>query len=102
MWLVFERTRRHDAAYWPGRQVLAALDAVAWPLVWIAATLHFCDRCGLVGAMVVAVAALQALRRLRRAICANHRYFFTTWRWVRIGSIALLVGWLMKLYYVAT
>jgi len=102
MWLVFERTRRPDAAYWPGRQALAALDAVAWPLAWVAGTLFVRDRCGLVGAMVVAVAALQALRRLRRALCENHRYFFTTWRWARIVSVVLLVGCLMKLYYVAT
>lgn len=102
MWLVFARRHRLDAAYWSGRHALAVLDAVAWPIAWIAATLYVRDRCGLVGAMVVAVAALQALRRLRRAICENHRYFFSTWRWARIVSIALLVGWLMKLYYVAT
>ena len=102
MWLVFERTRRPDAAYWPGRQVFAALDALAWPLAWVAATLHVRDRCGIVGAMVVVVATLQALRRVRRALRENHRYFFTTWRWARIVSIALLVGWLMKLYLVPT
>ena len=102
MWLVFERMRRPDAAYWQGRQALSALDAVAWPLAWIAATLHFRDRCGLVGAMVVAVATLQALRRLRRALCENNRYFSNTWRWVRILSTMLLVGWLMKLYLVAS
>lgn len=61
MWLMFERARRHDAVYWPGRRVLAAIDAVAWPLVWIAAILQVRDRCGLVGAMVLAVASLQAL-----------------------------------------
>lgn len=102
MWLMFERARRHDALYWPGRRVLAAIDAVAWPLVWIAAILQVRDRCGLVGAMVLAVASLQALRRLRQALCENHRYFFTTWRWARILSTVFLIGWLMKLYFVAS
>ena len=35
MWLLVAREPRPDAPDWPGRRLLAAIDAVAWPLMWV-------------------------------------------------------------------
>ena len=35
MWLLVAREPRPDAPDWPGRRLLAAVDAVAWPLLWV-------------------------------------------------------------------
>ncbi len=91
MWLLLSRTPRPDAPSWRGRRSLAAIDAIAWPLAWIAAATHLPNRGGAVGAVIVAAAVVAALGRLRRALCRNHRYYFTMWRWGRL-VVALLVG----------
>ncbi len=36
MWFVFARAPLPDAPYWPGRRLLALVDAIAWPVAWIA------------------------------------------------------------------
>ena len=96
MWLAVAREPKPDAPYWPGRRLLAAVDAAAWPLLWVLVFSHAPKPVGLVGPFVAAVALLCALDRLRRALRVNHRYRFTTWRWGRIAAALLLVGAVLK------
>jgi hypothetical protein len=81
MLIVIPRAARPDAAYWPGRRALASVDAVIWPLVWIATVTSAQVDTGIVGRAVVAFALLFAVRRVHRAVWRNERYRFTTWRW---------------------
>ena len=98
MGLLIAREPVLDAPYWPGRRVLAALEAAAWPLAWVLLFSHAPKPVGLVGPFVAAVALLlRALGRLHRALRVNHRYRFTTWRWGRVVTALLLIGAIMKL-----
>ena len=97
MLLVVLRESRPDAPLWPGRRLLAAVDATVWPLAWVLLVKHVPAPVGIVGPFVVAVAALSAAIRLHRAIWINHRYWFTTWRWGRIVGALLLMGEVLKL-----
>ena len=97
MWLVVAREPKPDAPYWPGRRILAAVDAAVWPLLWVLVFIHAPKPVGLVGPFVAAVALLCALGRLHRALWINHRYQFTTWRWGRIAAALLLIGAVLKL-----
>lgn len=96
MWLLVAREPLPDAPYWPGRQLLAAVDAVAWPVLWVLLINHAPAPVGLVGPFVSAVALLCGLGRLYRALWVNHRYRFTTWRWGRIAAAFIVVGLVMK------
>ena len=97
MWLLVARERRPDAPYWAGRRLLAAVDAAAWPLMWMAGFSHAAVPVGLVGPLVVVLAVLCALGRLHRAVWINHRYWFTTWRWGRVVAALMLSGLVLKL-----
>ncbi|MDP1899283.1 MAG: hypothetical protein Q8K96_02360 [Rubrivivax sp.] len=97
MWLLVAREPPPDAPYWPGRRMLAAVDAAAWPLLWVLVFSHAPKPVGLAAPFVAAVALLFALSRLHRALWINHRYRFTTWRWGRIVAALLLMGMVMKL-----
>lgn len=97
MLIIFPRRAAPDAEVWPGRVGLAVLDALAWPAGWVVAVLHAPAPTGAVGQFVVAVALLSALSRLHRAVVANHRYFFTTWKWGRRLVGLVLVGYALKL-----
>lgn len=97
MWLLVAREPRPDAPDWPGRHLLAAVDAVAWPLLWVLIIWQVPGSAGLVGPFVTALAVLLGLGRLHRALCVNHRYWFTTWRWGKVLGAMLLVGTVMKL-----
>ena len=97
MWLLGARAPLPDAPYWPGRRLLAAVDALAWPLVWAIVFSHAPKPVGLVGPFVAAVALLCAMRRLHRALFLNHRYRFATWRWGRVTAALLLIGVVVKL-----
>lgn len=97
MWLLVAREPRPDAPDWPGRHLLAAADAVAWPLLWVLIIWQVPGSAGLVGPFVTALAVLLGLGRLHRALCVNHRYWFTTWRWGKVLGAMLLVGTVMKL-----
>jgi hypothetical protein len=77
--------------------LLAAVDAVAWPLVWVLLILQVPGPAGLVEPFVTALAVLLGLRRLHRALWVNHRYWFTTWRWGKVLGAMLLIGAVMKL-----
>ena len=97
MWLLVAREPPPDAPHWPGRRLLASVDAAVWPLLWVLVFSHAPKPVGLVGPFVAAVALLFALSRLHRALWLNHRYRFTTWRWGRIVAALLLMGVVMKL-----
>jgi len=96
MWLVLTRAPLPDAPYWPGRRLLALVDAVSWPIGWIVLAANLPQPAGVVGPIVMALAALSALGRAHRAIWVNHRYHFTTWRWGRWALILLSVGVVLK------
>ena len=97
MLMVFARVPPPDAPYWPGRRWLAAIDALAWPALWVMLIARAPAPVGLVGAVAISWAVVSALTRLRRALCSNHRYRFTTWRWGRLVFALLLFGWVLKL-----
>ena len=58
MWLLVAREPRPDAPEWPGRRLLAAVDAVAWPLMWVLLIRQVPGPAGLVGPFVTALAVL--------------------------------------------
>ena len=97
MWIAVVRESRPDAVSWSGRWQLAAIDAVAWPLMWVLLVRQVPAPLGIIGPFVCAVAALSAAMRLQRAIWNNQRYWFTTWRWGRIAAALLLMGEALKL-----
>jgi len=97
MWVLIARAPPPDMHVWPGRRLLAAIDAVAWPLGWIAFVMLAPARTGVVGPVVVALCLAAAVLRLHRAVGLNHRYRFTTWRWGRWVLLLLLVGYALKL-----
>ena len=97
MWLIFTRAPHPDAAYWPGRRWFAALDATAWPAMWVVLLACAPIRLGLVGLVVTACVMAMTVARLHCAVALNHRYRFTTWRWSRVIACLLLVGLLVKI-----
>lgn len=96
MWLLVAREPRPDALEWPGRRLLAAVDAIAWPLMWVLLMRHAPQPVGLIGPFVTALAVLLGLGRLHRALWVNHRYWFTTWRWGKVAAAMLLIGAVLK------
>ncbi len=97
MWIVYMRAPRPDVSIWPGRKGLAAIDAVAWPLIWVVLLRHAPPPAGLFAAVASAIAVLSGAVRLHRALWMNERYWFTTWRWGKIAVALLLMGWVLKL-----
>lgn len=97
MWLLVARAPQPDAPCWPGRHLLAAIDAVVWPLGWLLIFRLAPVPVGLVGPFVSTVAILCGLARLHRALFVNHRYWFTTWRWGRILAALMMIGIVLKL-----
>ena len=96
MWLLYARAPTPDAPYWPGRRLLAAVDAVTWPILWVLLFNHAPKPAGVVLPVVTAVALLCAIGRVHRALWTNHRYRFTTWRWGQLVGAFLLVGMILK------
>ena len=97
MWLLVVREPRPDAPDWPGRRVLAAVDAVAWPVMWVLLIRHAPHPVGLIGPSATALAVLFALGRLQRALWMNHRYRFTTWRLGKVMAAMLVIGAVLKM-----
>ena len=101
MWMLVAREPTPDAPYWPGRNCLAAVDATAWPVAWALLLAHAPVPVGLVGPFVYAVALLCGIERVHRALCQNHRYRFTTWRWGRAAVMLILTSVVLKTALVA-
>jgi hypothetical protein len=80
MWVLYARAPTPNASYWPGRRLLALIDAILWPLLVAFGVSRMPLDTGLVGQVVMALCALSALRRCGRALWHNERYRFTTWR----------------------
>lgn len=97
MWLLVQREPWPDATCWPGRRLLASIDAVVWPLLLALVLSHVPARVGLVGPVVFALAVVFAVARLDRALRINHRYRFTTWRWGGLAAALVLMGLILKL-----
>ena len=97
MWLLVTREPRPDAPDWAGRRLLAAVDAVMWPLIWVLLVRHTPQPVGLIGPFVTALAMLFGMGRLHRALWVNHRYWFITWRWGKVLASMLLIGAVLRL-----
>jgi hypothetical protein len=96
MFVLIAREPKPDASPWPGRRLLAAVDAVAWPFCLALLFLQVPAAEPLVRP-ALAVATLCAALRFCGAVFANHRYRFTTWWCVQVGLVLLLVWAVMKL-----
>lgn len=97
MWVMWVREAKPDAPYWPGRCRLAAIDAVVWPLLWVAGAAYWRPHLGVIGAVVIALALLSLCSRLHRALLDNGRYRFTTWRWGQFVLLLWVVGAVLRL-----
>ena len=97
MWLIFARATRPDARVWPGRRVLAVVDALAWPGALASCVLGEPLAHGLAAHVVLGWCTVVALCRAHRALARNHRYHFTAWRWGRWLAMALCFGFALKL-----
>lgn len=98
MWMVLVRASRPDEPNWRGRRELAALDAVAWPLLWIVVVAtQLPAHGGLFGAVITVLSVVAGIARLSTALAATHRYQFTTWRWGCMLAKLLIFGGLVKL-----
>ncbi len=96
-WLIFARAPPPDAVVWPGRRVLALVDAVAWPIAWAVFIVGWPASGGLVRHVALALCAVSVLARAHRAVAHNPRYRFTTWRWGRRLMFVLAFGYALKL-----
>jgi hypothetical protein len=97
MWIVLTRAPLPDAAYWPGRRLLAVADALAWPAAWIALAAYLPQPAGILAPAIMALAVIGGLVRARGAAWQNHRYRFTTWRWGRFLLALAVVGLVLQL-----
>ena len=97
MWILVERAPAPDAAVWPGRRSLAAIDAIAWPVAAGLLLAEVPGRAGIFLPTAMAILALLGLRRLHRAVWLNHRYRFTTWKVGGVLLALMIVGVVMKL-----
>ncbi len=97
MWLILAREPKSDKPYWRGRGWFAVVDALVWPISLAVAVSLLEVSIGIVSPVVIALAILSAIRRMHRAVCMNHRYRFTTWRWGRVLAVLWTFGWLLKL-----
>jgi hypothetical protein len=96
MFVLIQRAPIPDAASWPGRRVLAAGDAIVWPVLWISAIVHAPFRTGVAGALVITLMLCFSLTRLRTALVEKEHYRFTTWRWGRPLVVILVIGAMLK------
>lgn len=96
MWLLVAREPKQDAPQWMGRRGFAALDAVVWPALALLLINMAPKPLGIFGPVAFAAMLVVSLVRLRRAICRNHRYWFTTSRWGGVALGLMLVGTAIK------
>jgi hypothetical protein len=89
MWVLYTPAPAQDAQCWPGRRLLALVDAVMWPTVLALVIFRLPLGAGLVAPVALALCVLIAFRR---GVCAQwhcERYHFTTWR-LGVPLVALL------------
>ncbi len=96
MWIAITRPPLPDASYWPGRCMLALLDAIVWPALLFAVISALSVKTGVAGLVIQASLGLFALRRARLALFCNKRYRFTTARWGAPLASLIALGALMK------
>lgn len=101
MIVLVQREPRPDVPYWPGRRLLAAVDAVIWPMAWVAFARFELKASAQQIYLVAVVALLFAALRLCGAVFENQRYRFTTWWVARLIAVLLFVGVVMKLVMTA-
>jgi hypothetical protein len=97
MWLLFARAPAPAIANWPGRRVLAVVDALAWPALVAFGLSAVTVPHGLIGDVAIATCSVLAVRRAWTATFATWRYRLTTWRWGAPSVTLLAVGVAMKL-----
>lgn len=97
MILIPRRSPRPDVAWWPGRRVLAAIDALAWPALWLAGLGLLPLDGGIIARVAMALLLVAAVFRLHRAVLRNSRYWFTTWRYGGPLALLVLLGALVKI-----
>lgn len=97
MWLLYARAPVPDAQLWPGRRLLALLDAVVWPGLIAAMVGSLSMQTGIVGSLTLALCVLFGVRRCVRALWRNERYQFTTWRCGLPLAVLLAIGAALKL-----
>jgi hypothetical protein len=96
MRLIFVRQVRPDAHVWHGLRLLALLDALAWPALWILAVRQAPLETGVVSDVIIAAALFTAGWRSVRALSRNERYRFTAWRWGRVALALVALGLVLK------
>jgi hypothetical protein len=97
MWMLYVRPPAPNAPYWPGRQLLAVLDALAWPTA-LAIAVHAAPLVsGTLQSVLIALCALSAIRRCSRAIWRNEQYRFTTWQLAAPFAVLVGLGAVVKL-----
>lgn len=96
MWMLYARAPTPNASYWPGRRLLALIDALAWPAVVAVMVTRSQVELAIVGNVVLALCGLFAIRRFCRAAWRNEQYRFTTWRLGVPLAALLALGTLLK------
>jgi hypothetical protein len=94
---IFVRHVRPDTAIWPGRRLLAVLDAVAWPALWLYAIWRVPFDTGVSGKVLATAGVLIAARRVLRAWVRNERYWFSTRRWGGFLLALIVVAVVLKI-----
>jgi hypothetical protein len=89
---IFVRTSRPDAYVWPGRRLLAVLDALLLPALCVYGVMKTSFTTGLVGVTVIAFAICVASWRVKKALVSNERYRFSTRRLLLGVACLLAVG----------
>lgn len=97
MFMLVARAPQPDAPYWPGRHLMALVDAVVWPMLVGAIVANVPYAAGIAGRFALALCVVCAVRRATRALWSNTRYRFTT---VRLGmplATLIAVGAFLKI-----
>lgn len=90
MWMILARAPRPNARHWPGRRLLALIDAIIWPAAFAVGVQQLPVQTGVIGQVLLAACLLAAVCGAWRAAFANRQYRFTTVGVV--GPIALLLA----------
>lgn len=97
MWMIFARAPRPDARHWPGRRVLAMIDAVAWPTALAVGLMQLPVQTGAIEQVLLAACLMAGVRGGWRAVFANRQYRFTTAGVAGPLALLLAFGALLKI-----